>query len=313
MDMTDAEDRSLEESIGSFEAAMHAIEPDLYEPRLERMLVVLDGSNQDSTVAGIAQALAERTSASGLVSACYTGPDQTDLEAKLQETAAAIPNARALPRPPDAATRKPFEQILALAQKEQCEIILLCAPYGENFDDLGAASVGSNLDLLLARAEVPLLVIREPKADPARCLQHLLVPITPYDPELVDAAAWTLRLAGPNADIRLLAVVDKDLLSAAGGVLKNQRDFDEMDERQLAGLNRPKAAGLIAAVQRHCAGSGQGCRVSIRTGDFVPIVSEFMNEQDGIVVAQAPRDPGATIFQRVQALTRACRNPVLVV
>jgi hypothetical protein len=38
-----------------------------------------------------------------------------------------------------------------------------------------------------------------------------------------------------------------------------------------------------------------------------------MNEQDAIVVAQAPRDPGATVFQRVQALTRACRNPVLVV
>jgi nucleotide-binding universal stress UspA family protein len=247
MDMTDAEDRSLEESIGSFEAALHAIEPEIHTPPLERMLVVLDGSNQDDTVVGLAKTLAERTGARCTVAACHGGPEQADLERNVRDAADSIPNAVAAPRTEEGSARKPFEQILTLARKDQCQLILLCAPYGEDFEALGAASVGSNLDLLMARAEVPLLVIREPKADPAQCLQHLLVPITPYDPELVDAASWALRLAAPKADIRLLAVVDKELLNAAGGVLKNQRDFDELDERQLAGLNRPKAAGLIAA------------------------------------------------------------------
>ena len=71
-------------------------------------------------------------------------------------------------------------------------------------------------------------------------------------------------------------------------------------------------AGLIGALQRKASEAGYGCRVSVRSGEIVEETARLANERDGLIVTASPRKPESTAYQRVQALVRASRNPVLV-
>lgn len=74
--------------------------------------------------------------------------------------------------------RPPYEQILEACHKTQCDLIVVPAPYREDFAVLGSESIGSNLDILLCRVPETLLVAREPKVEVEGCLAHILLPVT---------------------------------------------------------------------------------------------------------------------------------------
>lgn len=62
--------------------------------------------------------------------------------------------------------------------------------------------------MLLCRAATALLVVREPQADPQRCLANLLLPIAPYETTTVQAAGWSLKLMRQNGLLRVLAIAE---------------------------------------------------------------------------------------------------------
>lgn len=315
MDVTHADDSDLNESVSWFEAALAAQEPQLDEPRLERILMVLDGSNQDGTVEGLSTWLARRDDATVVPMDAYAGPLDETRELHLADRAAALIDAGVSVRPleqrPDSAEDSPpHEQILERCATDRCHLIVICAPYGDEFTVLGSESVGSTLDVLMSRATVPLLVVREPKSDPQRCLQSVLLPLMSESRELIDAAGWALRIVHGDGSVRMLAVVDQQSIESAADIL---RDHDEVDDRLLSGLQRPAVAGLIAAMHRRAQDLGSGSRVSVRSGEVVAETAALANADEGLVVTTCPRDAASVAFQRVQGLLRASRNPVLVV
>lgn len=313
MDATDADARDLRESMGLFQAALKARGPKLIDPPLEQILLALDGSNQDPSVEALALQIARRNGATLHVVEAYEGPPDSRRDGHRAARARALQEAGVsvgdVERSPEE-TRRPSEQILGAAREASCQLIVVCAPYQEDFRELGNTSAGTNLDLLMANATIPLLVGREPREDTETCFARILLPITPDHIELVEAASWALRLVSERGAVRALAIIDQSSIEAASEVL---RDFDEIDDATLAGLRRPETAGLIGALQRQSAERGIGCRVSVRSGDAVPETIAVAGDEPTIIVVATSSDTASASYQRAHALVRASRFPVLVV
>ena len=314
VDVTEASDSDLRSSMGAFEAALAAQVPELTLAELRRILVMVDGSNQDTLSVELAKGLARNDGDEILLGYAYEGARDPASEAALAERAAGLESAglrvRVLERP-EAPELRSHQLILGMIEREQPQLIVCDAPYLEDFEELGTDSVGSNLDVLMARSPVPLLVVRDPRLEAAACLERIIVPVTPWDAELVQAGAWAERMLTPGGTVRVLAVVDEERLRLAG--VPEPFAVDEADEQMLAGLHKPALAGLIAAMQKRASETGHNCRVSVRSGELPAVILRYAESSPGLIVAATPRDPQAPLYQRTQALVRGSRWPVLVV
>lgn len=313
MDLTNADQNDVNENVHAFEAAVSAQKTALTEPTIERLLVAVDGSNQDETTIGLAGAIARSHGAAVRVAyapegEAQPGDDLIDVRVRaLKEagvTAEAIETDHA---------RRSFDQILWAADETGAQMIVVDAPYLDDYESLGGASVGTNLQMLMSKSRVPLLVVREPLDDPVECLAHVLLGVTLHRVENRPAAEWSLALLKGGQELRVLAVVDREALHHVELDPGEELDLADTDPEFLAGVRGPNIAGLIAAVQREAVARSLGCRVSVRTGEIVPAMSDFANHITRIVVAACPRDPAHGAYQRVEGLIRASKNPVLVV
>ncbi|MHC4948437.1 MAG: hypothetical protein ACYTG1_09270, partial [Planctomycetota bacterium] len=220
-----------------------------------------------------------------------------------------VPPARSA----DVHDEPPWDQITGLARRSRCDLVVVDAPYLDDYTRLGDGSVGTNLQMLMSRCPVPLLVIRAPAEAPASCLEEVVVPVGIEAAENVAGARWALRLVRGHGRLRILAVVDRGQLDAAGERLRTDVDLDAIDDDQLAGLHRPATAGLIAALQRRAVEVDLGCRVAVREGSAVEAVTAVAGERQALIALSCPRDPAARAYQRVEAIVRASACPVLVV
>ncbi len=274
--MNEASDHDLDDSMDRFEAASMASAIDLPPIQCDQILLALDGSNQDQ----LAREIAEQFQAS---------IKTADLDGE------AHPHR------------------LILEQGRQCDLVVAPAPFREDFAELGAASIGSNLDRLLCKREFPLLVVRDPDRAVSDLCREIVLPLSFVAEDDSRAAAWAFRALAPDGRLRLLAVVDTDRLIRERKIEGDPRELENLDEAELAGLDQPETAGFIAAVQRRAAEENVGCRVSIRVGSTVPATARFANLQPCLVVVACPRNETDPTYADVHALIRQSLNPVLVV
>lgn len=306
-------DGELSASIHDFEAALGARSVTLEVPPLETILAVLDGSNQSAMTSGIAAALAERAGARLHLAHVHAGPIDPARDRFLAEEAQRLGTKGApIDVVPSKADERPaHEQITALVTELGADLLVVPAPYGEAFEELGSDSIGVTLDKLMTRGR-PLLVVREPRSDPRESLRPVLLPITVHLQENPLAAAWALRIVGEGGTLRLVAVVGDELLEAAADIL-GEHEAGELDLEHLAGLDRPETAGLIGELHRQAQRRGLGCRVSVRHGDLVAQVMELAEEGQRLIVTGCDTDPASSSYRRVQAIVRRAKDPVLVV
>ncbi len=304
MGQSDVDGREIHSTIEAFEAASTAQTTLLPEVSLRRILLVLDGSNQDQTSEAFARILARRENSELQLLWAYAGETIAEREGYLRQRSRAIQQeddlvAGILDRGENRAKR-PVEQILEIMPT--FDLAVVCAPYQEDFSELGQQSVGSVLDILMARAPGPVLAVREPKEDPQKCLRQTLLPLTPVLETSALAASWALYL-GRQGDVQLFAITPAP-----------PQGNEDAPQKVAAALRRPDVAGLVAAVQRRAAEEDTECRVELRLGEGLELLAEAVNEQDQVVVVPCcPRDPEKAAYQRVQALLRVSRNPLLVV
>ena len=193
----------------------------------------------------------------------------------------------------------------------QADLLVVPAPYLEDFAELGSDSIGVTLDKLMTQPR-PLLVVREPREVPADSLKPLLLALSTHVQDNPQAAAWALRIIGDRGAIHVVAVVDDKVLEAAAGLI-GEHDAANLDLDHLAGLDRPETAGLIAAMHRAAQQQGVGCRVSVQQGDLVSRVIELAESEQRLIVTGCDTDPGSMSYRSVQALIRRAKDPVLVV
>lgn len=315
VDITQATDTDIQQSVDAFSAALRARDVELRTPRLERILLAVDHSNQGETAERFAAALARAHRARVILLYAYEGRRDAAREDHLSARARALEAAGISLEPMEEPVRtehglRSFEQILETCAAKRPEMIVVPAPYLDDYTKLGEASVGANLDVLMGRSHVPLLVVRKPGVEPEACLRNALLPITPYVPATADAAAWMLKLVATGANVRLLASVEHgEMQDIAPEPL--DLDLPQVDAEKLAGLRRPEIAGLIAQLQRRTAEANVGCRLIVRGGDALETTRELVNADEGLLVLASCTEP--FIQLRNLALVRCSTNPVLIV
>ncbi len=303
MSDSDVDDRDIRSTIDAFEAARTARQTRLPQPTVQRILLVLDGSNQDGTAEAFARALAQRSSAELQLHWAYPGPLQQKRQDYVGQKATALEetgiSVSLVQRPPEE-SRNAVDQILAALAA--ADLAVICAPYQEDFEELGQESVGSTLDMLLGRTQQPVLAVREPKLEPENCLRRALLPLTPILQSSSAAAAWALFLA-QDGEVELLAISPEE------------PDAEESaPQKVIASLRSPEEAGLVAAIQRRAAETNIDCRVDVQRNEGLDPLAAAANRQDQVVVIPcSPRQHGQAAYLRMLALLRVSRNPLLVI
>ena len=150
--MTDFSNLDIDATINQFEAAASARHLDVPELRVRRALVVFDGSNQDRQVFDMGRAVAERLGCGIVLThvpqhANGVGESERYVAEKLEAARTRV--GVDVTSAPSSHTGPAFRQILSVAAAQGCDLIVFPSPYGENFEDLGRASVGSTTDMLL--------------------------------------------------------------------------------------------------------------------------------------------------------------------
>lgn len=307
------DDRELSASIHDFEAALGAKHVDLKMPAIDRILTAIDGSNQTEMTLGLAAEIVKRTSAKLHVAYPYPGPADPERESFLAKAVASLADkgveGAAMGRSQEHSP--PYAQIIAAAEGLDAHLVILPAPFFDDFDELGSDSIGVNLDKLMTY-ERPILIVREPRDDPAESLRPVLLPLSVHVQENPLAAAWALRLIGEGGTIQLVAVVEDDVLEAATDLVGEHAAAD-LDLEHLARLDRPETAGLIAEMHRQARQRSLDCRVSVRRGDLVSQVIELASEGQRLIVTGCDEDSASSSFRNVLAIVRRARDPVLVV
>lgn len=310
--MTDFSNRDIDATVNQFEAAASARLIDLPKIEVSRMLLALDGSNQDRAVLKLGRAFASRLGCGIALTYAYEqrGID-LDKEHYLAEQAATLgASGPAVALARAEGSGRAFAQLLELVANEECGLVALPSPYLEDFRDLGRSSVGSTTDVLLHRRALPLLIVRKPAETVRDRLEHIVLPLNLLSPRIAESAAWALKLVPESGIIHLLAVVDDEMLEKMRHLGETFRAA-EMDEAMLAGLGQPDIAGLVAVMQRRAAEAGVDCRVTVRHGDLIPAVVEFANSEPHLVIIGCGSESSG--FQRALSLLRDSVNPVLIV
>lgn len=311
--MSDFSNRDIDTTVDQFEAALAARKFEIPQIGLNRMLVALDGSNQDRAVLDLSRAIAARFHARLLVTLAPEATLNSGQREYVSQAAAELSNAGfdAEPALPNESGRA-FDQILNVALDQRVELIAFPSPYLEDFRDLGAASVGTTTDLLLHRRTGPLLIVRKPAENVREQLEDVVVPLGLLSgrPELV--AAWAIAVAPADGLIQLVGAVDQGVMRSLGKLIGATR-AGALDSDRMAGLDDPETAGFIGAVQRRAADLGIDCRVRVEEGDLVSAVSAVANEQPSLVVAGCGAECTTADYQDVAALVRQSKNPILVV
>lgn len=307
------DDSELTASIHDFEAALSAKQVDLKLPALKSILAVIDGSNQTEMALGLAAELAKQEQAQLHVAYAYRGSAEVERDTFLEQQIATLKESginavRAHRKFEDS---PPYEQITLLSEELDTDLLVVPAPYLEDFAELGSDSIGVNLDKLMTQSR-PLLVTREPREDASESLKPILLPLTIHIEENPLACAWAIRLIKQGGTIQIVAVVDDNILDAAKELI-GEHDVADLDLEHLAGLKRPETAGLIAEMHRQAKQHSFGCRVIVRQGDMVTRLMELAEEGQRFIVTGCDTDPSSSSYQHVQAIIRRARDPVLVV
>ena len=294
-----------------FNASLASENVTLASPRLDTIIVALDESNQDATTEDIAAALAQRYGARLHLTCAALAWDEAKAE-YLRERQQALVD-RGLQATQSRVDGAPVEQILEVSRAEQGDLIVFCAPYLEDYMALGHESVGSNTDLLLRRSATPLLIVREPHDDVVACLRHVLCPLTQHAREDLAEASWALTALSPGGRLRIIGVADEEAITMAEHLVGRRIDLHAFDLNLLAGVEAPHSAGLIAALQRRSQEAHLGCAVTVEAGEFVARVAAHANAEPCLVVLGGLQSSWELMSQRLPALVRALRHPVLVV
>lgn len=274
-----AMDERLKEQMAQFEAARTGAPIHLAPARLTAVLAVRDGTNQDDTVTALARAVAARS-----------GAAVHELHSDAPDAVPAILEAAA-----------------------GCELIVAPSPFRHDYADVGAHSVSTTIDLLIARSPAAVCLARAAIDEPEHCVSRPLVALQIDRHRKVEATAMALRLAMGGGEIALLSVVDPQEPVHGEELIGRYLDPQDLSPEVLHGLASARAAALTAALQRHAAEWDVTPLVKFAVGDAVETALEVNEPRGGLLVAGRERDAHREAAQRARRLVLGSRWPVLLV
>lgn len=195
-------DQAVEESMNLFRRARVSSVPSIQPRRPRGVLLALDGSAQDTLGIAMARKFRERFHCS------LTVVDAREDAATNQWATTTADSLAATPVPK--ATGDSYEQILASVEQSQCDLLVVPSPFGRDLESVGPDSVGTVIDVLLARSPVPILVVREPYQPEGELFRHVRMILTGENEVAGSAAAWATGLIGSPGVFQLVLLLERE-------------------------------------------------------------------------------------------------------
>lgn len=299
-------ERIVAEYLEAFEEAIH--EPvELQEPTLTTILLALDRSNQDEQVIRLGSELARRHGADLVLTIGLRDERREEGMKYLAEVSARLSQEGLRSKAEWGAGAESFEKILSVIQSSRSNLVILPAPYLRDMESLGEDSVGTNLDVLLVRSPVPLLVARHPDVDALQALRSVFLAVFDGSELSRSAAEWALLLA-KGGRLSVLGLVEEEVVERMEEALEPEAPSEEVLSRRLAREMVP----LISGVLRRCDEMDISCEGEYVTGDVVRTILRSARRPSLIVLrGYEVRDGPAEKVAR-EVIPRS-RFPVLVV
>lgn len=303
----------LNQSLGAFEGALSGNKIDITHVSAKRILLALDGSNQDTTATQLTRAFARAQGAKVYVmrgSDAELGPEDRDQPTRVAAELKAAPGpveAEAL----TVSAPGPGQQILSAALRCQAELIVAPAPYLRDVGLLGDESLSSPIDVLLAESTIPVLLVRHPLPEPAACFERMLLPLTVHLGGLGKVASWAFCALSKGGQVELHAVADERALGealaivGAGGERALGSELLRAEERHVG--------AVIAALQKHATKSGASVVAEVEVGRAHKRLLEHVHARPCLVVVGLPTERAQPAYHFAIDLALGSRYPVLLV
>lgn len=242
MDDTNDLDREVDDSMRLFERARVGSATPITPIRPARVLLVLDGSDQDVTSTQSANYLRTRHNTETLVLDARElaaierdtseGVKKADAPPRTLagEVVAKIGNSRAIERIAGDA----FDAILHALKQHQINMVILPCPFGRAFEKVGQDSAGTVIDVLLSRCPVPLLITRRADQSLEQCVNRICVLVSGECDVETRAAGWAFGFATDKTEISLNLVVEKEHFENVRALMEELRPGETFDESTLS-------------------------------------------------------------------------------
>ena len=258
-------DRDFDESMRMFEKAMVPIAEPIEPKQPSRILVAFDGSSQEVALIDAAATLQSRSGATILVLDARE-PALAETNNPSIEQAVAIPNSQMVVK----TSGTSYDQILAAIETEQPDLVVLPCPFGRDFQKIGAESIGTVVDVMLARSPVPLLIVRRTDQPLAKaCKKVAMVVSSESDAEPL-AAAWAVGLATDNASISLEVVMDREQLENLQAILNVIAPEHHLQSEELNKALAESHSRLHVAMQKAALDAGLSYRLIPKATQTAP-------------------------------------------
>ncbi|MEM6365795.1 MAG: universal stress protein [Planctomycetota bacterium] len=269
MSETDANElgREVDASMRMFEKSHVGELPALTPIKPSRVLLVLDGSSQDTTTVATIQFLRETFNVETLVldgrEPPTDGSQSTDIVSPILSM---VSGSRPLAREPG----ESYEAILAALKIHSVDLMVLPCPFGRDFKKLGVDSVGTVIDVMLSRSPCPMLVIRRSDQVLADCVREVSVVIGGECDIESKAAAWAFGLAAPRGTVTLNLVVEKEQFENVRMIVEAINENAQFDAKAFTEALTKTHQSLHGAMARTATATGQTYHLLPQAGEKSP-------------------------------------------
>ena len=244
-------DRDVDASMRMFEKSKVGPAAAVIPVQPKQALLVLDGSPQDETGIAAATYLHDRFRT---VVFLLDGRDPSTREADEQEDDLALRTAPSMheARPLDAIDASSYDAILQAIEDNEIELLILPCPFGRSFEDVGADSAGTVIDVLLARCPIPMLVNRRDDQGLSECIAKVSLVVGSECDVESKAARWVFGLAAENASVTLNLVIEKEQYENIRSIVEALSPDASFETRAIS-LGNDQDASISACID------GQNC------------------------------------------------------
>lgn len=296
-------DRSLEDSMNLFRRAKVGKVAPVEPQHPEKILLVLDGSSQDPLGIALARNLHRRLECEVAVLDARESVDSNELATQTAEELAGT----ALPKPQGDS----FQQILDAVEASESQLIIVPCPFGRDLESVGPDSVGTVIDVLLARSPAPILVVRRPFEPGGKLFHRVLLTLAAENHVAPTAAAWAVGLVALETNRRLVLVLDKESCENIQSLMRSLAPELEVNIESLAAALAKTYTRLHRGLQKAATDIGFEYELTMQEDDPAMKVLDDETSHPLLVVALERTDHASQGY--VQSRIRLSPNCVLVV
>jgi hypothetical protein len=258
-------DRDVDASMRMFEKSKVGPAPTISVVKPSRVMLVLDGSPQDATAIDAATYLRNRFDTETLIldARDKADGDQSDLAVDL---AADVPGSRPIKRKEGDS----YDAILAALEEHAVDLLIVPCPFGRSFEQVGADSAGTVMDVLLSRCPTPILLIRRDDQRLGECVHHVSMILGDQCDAENRAAAWALGLATESAKVTLNLVIEKQQFDNIRSILEALHPEASIEPEQFSDALTKTHQSLHGAMAKTAAGLGLSYRLRPLAGEVAP-------------------------------------------